>query len=373
MDIIGIICEYNPFHNGHAYHINKIKEMYPNSLIILVLNGYFLQRGEVSILTKEDKTKIALDNNIDIVVEHPFRYSSNSADIFAESAIKILNYLGCQKIIFGSESNDINLITKIANVQLKDNFNIKLKENLKTGINYPTALNKSIGIKVSSPNDLLGISYVKAIIKNKFNITPLTIKRTNNYHDTSSINKIISASNIRNKIKNNINIEQYTKYNYCLTNINEELLFNLIKYKIITEPNLNEYLTVDEGIEYRLKKVINNANNFEDLINLIKTKRYTYNRIRRMLFHILIGLKKENNSTIKLEYIKLLGFNEKGLKYINKIKKTIDIPLNRKISENYIAQKYELKTSLIYDLLTNQNTYHYEISNRPIIKKNIDS
>ncbi|MDD2409448.1 MAG: nucleotidyltransferase [Bacilli bacterium] len=369
MDIIGIICEYNPFHNGHAYHIKKIKEIYPNSLIILVLNGYFLQRGEVSILTKEDKTRIALDNNIDLIVEHPFRYSSNSADIFAESAIKILNYLGCQKIIFGSESNDINLITKIANIQLKNDFKVKIKENLKTGINYPTALNKSIGIKISNPNDLLAISYVKAIIKNKFNITPFTIKRTNNYHDTSSMNKIISASNIRNKIKNNIKVAKYTKYNFYFKNIDETLLFNLIKYKIITEPNLNEYLTVDEGIEYRLKKVINNANNLEDLIKLIKTKRYTYNRIRRMLFHILIGLKKENNSIINLEYIKLLGFNEKGLKYINKIKKTIDIPLSRKISKDYITQQYELKASLIYDLLTNQKTYTYEISNKPIIKK----
>ncbi|MDD4705626.1 MAG: nucleotidyltransferase [Bacilli bacterium] len=369
MDIVGIICEYNPFHNGHAYHIKKIKDMYPNSLIILVLNGYFMQRGEVSILTKEDKIKIALENNIDIVVEHPFKYSSNSADIFAESAIKILNYLGCQKVIFGSESNDINLITKIAKVQLKNDFKFKLIENLKTGINYPTALNKSIGINLNSPNDLLGISYIKAIIKNKFNIIPFTIKRTNNFHDTLSTNKIISANNIRDKIKNNHNVEKYTKYNFYFKNIDETILFNLIKYKIISEPNLNEYLTVDEGIEHRLKRVINNADNLENLIRLIKTKRYTYNRIRRMLFHILIGLKKENNNIVKLEYIKLLGFNEKGLKYINKIKKTIDIPLSRKISKDYISQQYELKSSLIYDLLTNQNTYAYEIANKPIIKK----
>ncbi len=369
MDIVGIICEYNPFHNGHAYHINKIKEMYPNSLIILVLNGYFMQRGEISILTKEDKIKIALENNIDIIVEHPFIYSSNSADIFAESAITILKYLGCQRIIFGSESNDIDLITKIASTQLKNNFKNKIKENLKSGVNYPTALSKAIGININAPNDLLGISYVKAILKNNFNITPQTIKRTNSYHDLLSKKEIISASNIRTKIKNNIKVDKYTKY-YDLFHLGDEkLLFDLIKHKIITENNLNTYLTVDEGIEYRLKKVINKVKNLEELINLVKTKRYTYNRIRRMLIHILIGLKKEDKNSINIEYIKLLGFNQEGLKYINKIKKTIDIPLKRKISKEYISEQYELKASLIYDLITNQKTYNFEISNKPIIKK----
>ncbi|MDD2208628.1 MAG: nucleotidyltransferase family protein, partial [Bacilli bacterium] len=165
MEIIGIICEYNPFHNGHSYHINKIKDLYPNSLIILVLNGYFLQRGEVSILSKEDKVKIALDNNVDLVIEHPFVYASNSADIFAESAVAILNQMGAQKLIFGSESNDIDYLTKSAQEQLNDKFNNKVKEYLKTGVNYPTALNKSLSTKLNSPNDLLGVAYIKAILK----------------------------------------------------------------------------------------------------------------------------------------------------------------------------------------------------------------
>lgn len=372
MDIIGIICEYNPFHNGHAYHIKRIKEIYPNSLIILVLNGYFLQRGEVSVLTKEDKTKIALDNNIDIVLEHPFIFSSNSADIFAESAVKILNYMGCNKLIFGSENNDINLITKIAKIQLEDNFNEKIKEHLKTGLNYPTALNKSIGINIDCPNDLLGISYVKAIIKNNFNILPITIKRTNDYHDVKSHDEIVSASNIRNKIKDNLNVDKYTKYSKYIKNIDENLLFNLLKYKIITDHNLNDYLTVDEGIEFRLKKYMKDVDNLEDFIKLIKTKRYTYNRIKRMFIHILIGLKKEDKNIVDIDYIKILGFNSIGLKYISKIKKEINILVDRKIPEDYIQQQYELKASLIYDLLTREKTHLFEISNKPIIK-NIDS
>ena len=249
MEKIGIICEYNPFHNGHKYHINKIKEMYPDSLIILVLNGYFLERGEISILTKEEKVKIALNNNIDIVVELPFVFGSQSADTFSESASLMLNYLGCNKLIFGSESNDIKLLTKIANKQLNEDIHNKIKSNLKSGLNYPTALNKTLEIDVNTPNDLLGISYIKAILKNKLKLEPITIKRTNNYHDIESNEDIISASNIREKIKNNQKVDKYTNYAQNIVLPNMELLFNLLKYKIITDANLNKYLTVDEGIE----------------------------------------------------------------------------------------------------------------------------
>ena len=165
MDIIGVITEYNPFHNGHIYHINKIKELYPNSIIILALNGYFLERGEISIMTKEEKTKMALDYGINLVVEIPFIYGSNSADTFAECGVRILDSLGVNKIVFGSESNDVSLLTEIAKNQLNDNFNKLLKTELKSGTNYPTALSKALNTSVSSPNDLLGISYIKAIIK----------------------------------------------------------------------------------------------------------------------------------------------------------------------------------------------------------------
>ena len=366
MEIIGIICEYNPFHNGHKYHINKIKEMYPESLIILVLNGYFLERGEVSILTKEDKTKIALDNSIDLVVELPFVFGSESADTFADISIQILNTLGGTHLIFGSESNDIKLLTEIAQKQLDTDFNSKVKDELKNGVNYPTALNKSLGININTPNDLLGISYIKSIIKNDYKIIPETIKRTNSYHDKTSNDLIVSASNIREKIKNNESITKYTNYESKIITFNEILLFNLLKYKILTDNNLSSYLTVDEGIENKLLKEINNVNSINELITKIKSKRYTYNRIQRMLIHILIGLTKNDRQNLKLEYIKVLGFNSKGQKYLKSIKS--DIPIQRKISKKFKAQEYELKASLIYDLLTNQNTYKFELSNEPIKK-----
>ena len=366
MDIIGIICEYNPFHNGHIYHIDRIKEMYPNSLIILALNGYFLERGEISILSKEEKINIALENRIDIVIEIPFVFGSESADTFAESATIMLNYLGCKKLIFGSESNDINLLTNIAKIQLDNKINKKIKDALDKGVNYPTALNKATGIDIKNPNDLLGISYIKSIIKNNLKIEPICIKRTNDYHDTLSNDKIISASNIREKIKNKENISKYTNYQKNITLPDEDLLFKLLKTKIITEHNLSTYLGVDEGIEHKIIKVINEVNNIDDLINKVKSKRYTYNRIRRMFIHILIGLTKNDRKLLYTEYVKLLGFNSKGQQYLKNINK--DILIARKIPNTYLAEQYELKAATIYELLTNKNVLIFEKSNKPIKK-----
>lgn len=369
MDIIGIIAEYNPFHNGHLYHLKKIKELYPNSLIILVLNGYFLERGEVSILTKEAKTKIALNNNIDIVIELPFAFGTQSADRFADAAITLLNNLHVQKIIFGSESNDIKTITQIAKKQLDESYDEDVKKYLSEGLNYPTALAKSLNIDFEFlPNDLLGISYIKAILKHNYSIEAITIKRTNDYHDTKSNEKIISASNIRNKLKQNISINDYLPP-ISLNNItcyNEELLFLLLKSKIITDKSLDKYLDVDEGIEYRLKEMILKSKTLEEYIQNIKTKRYTYNKIKRMLIHILIGLEKSLD--YNLDYIKILGFNTNGQSYLNSIKDDLKIPLN--INKDSIIYKYELKAALIYDLICNTNTSKFELSAKPIIIKN---
>lgn len=371
MDIIGIICEYNPFHNGHVYHLNKIREVYPNSLLILVLNGYFLQRGEISIISKEEKVKIALNYSIDLVVELPFIYGTQSADQFANAAITILNNFHVDKIIFGSECNDITLLTNLAKKQLDLTYSKSVKTFLDQGINYPTALAKATEIDFNySPNDLLAISYIKAIIKNNYQITPITIKRTNDYHDTTSNNSIISASNIRNKLKNKEDISNYIpNINNSIITINEEIYFKLLKAKIITCDNLDTYLDVDEGISSRLKKYITKANTIEEYISLIKTKRYTYNKLKRMFIHILIGLKKED-ANYKLDYIKILGFNKKGKQYINSIKKDINVPIT--INKDSLIYQYELISSSIYDLINNTNTYLFELSTKPINLSNLD-
>ena len=368
MEVIGIICEYNPFHNGHLYHLKKIKELYPDSLIVLVLNGYFLERGEISLISKKNKTEIALFYGVDLVVELPFVYGTQSADIFASKSIDILNKLNVKKIIFGSESNNIQNIKDIALLQLnnKEEFDQNVKFYLSNGENYPTAMAKALNVEFEfKPNDLLGISYVKRIMEKKYKIEPLTIKRTNDFLDISSNDFIVSASNIREKLRNNIDISPYLpkKSQNLLERIDEKLFFNLIKYKIITEHDLSIYLDVDEGIENRLKKAINEANNIQELIKKIKTKRYTYNKISRMLIHILIGLTKEDNKNMELNYIKILGFNSKGRDYLNKQK---DLKIS--IDKNSKIYQYELISASIYDLLTKQNNLDFELSTKPIIK-----
>ena len=185
MNIIGLIAEYNPLHNGHIYQIKEIKKMYPDSLIILCLGSYFTERGDIGILSKEEKIKISLEYGIDLVVELPIMYTVQSADIFAYQSIKILNALGIDTLIFGSESNNLNLLKELASKQDNIKYQEKVKEYLDKGCNYPSALAKALEVNFEfKANDLLGISYLKAINKINKNIDAQTIKRTNEYLDT---------------------------------------------------------------------------------------------------------------------------------------------------------------------------------------------
>lgn len=366
MEIIGIIAEYNPFHNGHLYHINMIKKMYPDSILIAILNGHFLQRGEISIISKYDKANIALLNGVDIVVSLPTIFGVQSADTFANAALKILNYLGVNKIVFGSECNDVKKLQKLANKMVNNNENKKIKEYLDMGYNYPTALSKVLNENFEYlPNDLLGICYIKSIIQNNYNITPVTIQRTNNYLDLTSNDDIISASNIRNKILNNEKIDKYipkniTKY---LKKVDNELYFNLLKIQIINH-DISNILDVDTNMFNLLKKVINNVNSTGELINKLKSKKYTYNRINRMLVHILLSVTKED-AKCEIDYLNIIGFNQKGKKYLNSIKKDLNISLKTNIKSK--CYYYEIKAALIYDMLTKSNEYKKELSNKPII------
>ena len=315
-----------------------------------------MERGEISYLTKEDKVRLSLDYNVDIVTELPSLYSCQSADTFAYQSIKILNELKINKLVFGSESNDINKLIDIANKQMSNSFDTKLKEELDKGISYPNALKNILNIKEELlPNDLLGIAYIKAINKINKEIEPISIKRTNDYHDITSNEDIISGENIRNRFINNEDISKYSPADN-LVNVDYDLYFKILKNKILTDKHLDEYIDVNEGIENRLTKYINESNNLKDYIELIKTKRYSYNKINRMLLHIVLGLRKEDN--IDTLNVRILGFNTNGKVYLNKIN----------YKENKHIKDIELKCSLIYDLLTNKNTYEYELKNIPIIK-----
>lgn len=365
MNSVGIICEYNPFHNGHLYHLNEVKKLFPNTPIILIMSGHFTQRGIPSIINKWEKTKLALDYGIDLVIELPFVFASQSADIFAKGSIELLKELKVSYLVFGSETNDVDTLINLAKIQINNpEYDQLVKSFLDKGYNYPTALSKALTkiskVDLNNPNDILGLAYIKEIIKQKAKIKPITIKRTVGFHSDSIIDNITSASNIRQKIYDNQNIEQLVPkpvYN-CLTQCSlhfTENYFPLLKYKIMIESNLEQYQTVDEGIENRIDKCIITSISTDQLVNSIKTKRYTYNKIMRMLTHILCSFTKQEAININNEYIRLLGFSKIGQTYLNKIKKDLHLPIitNYKPKFSHILD-IEIRATKVYASTLNE-------------------
>ena len=362
--IVGIIAEYNPFHNGHLYHIEKVKEMFPDSPIILVLGGNFTERGDISILDKWEKTAIAIKNGIDLVLELPFPFSCASADIFAKGSIDILNHLRVTDLVFGSESDDIEGIKKLVETELSNpDFDNLVQVYLRMGYNYPTSLSKALeditGDCFKLPNDILGISYVKAIYSNNYKITPHTIKRTNDYH-SKELDKmsISSATSIREALLDNKDIKNSVPsitYSYLKDKKIPKLddYFNLLKYKIISSNDLTIYNLVDSGIATKLKKEILNSYSFDELINKVKSKNLTYSRLSRTLIYILCDYTKDMAKEFKdIKYIRLLGFSNKGRDYLNRIKKYVDIPIISKFTrEKDKMLEYEYQITKIYSLV----------------------
>ena len=373
MHKIGIICEYNPFHNGHLYQIKKIKETYKDSLIIVCLSSCFMQRGEASILNKWDKTRLAIESRVDLVLELPFAFATQYQDIFAKGALTILNHLKIDTLVFGSECNDIELLNNLASIQLKDDgYNHLVKRYLDLGLNYPTSLSKALfditGVKLDKPNDLLALAYVKEIIKNNYDIEPFS------YHNSNLDSDIVSASTIRKLLKDGVNVNNYLPYNIYdyLSEIDEDKYFALLKYQIINNIDcLDKFQTVDEGIENRIIKYINMVNSKEELILKVKSKRYTYNKINRMFTHILTNFTKEDAKNLEIEYLRVLGFNTRGKNYLNKIKKDIDIPIiNKYIPNMYKCLDIEFRVSLIYSLILKDKGDDFlkrEYRNKPVI------
>ena len=369
---VGIIAEYNPFHNGHLYHLEKVKEMFPNSNLILVLIGNFTQRADPSVINKWDKTKLALNYGYDLVVELPGNIATSSAFYYAKGAIELLNKLNCDYLVFGSETNDVKLLENIVNIT-KDNieYENKIKSYLDKGYNYPKACSLALedisNIVIDKPNDVLALEYVRNIINTNCKIKPISIKRTNDYHEEEINKTITSATSIRknlsslNKIKNALPTDSLEMIN----NVSFEDLFKYIKYEIITNDNLSEILDVEDGIENKLKKEIFNVNNADELILKVKSKRYSYNKLKRMLLHILLKTKKNYDTSIK--YIRVLGLTNNGKNILKSIKKTCDVPIITKYKKEYDSLfKDDIKLSKLYSLITN---YEYKNDFKSSIKK----
>lgn len=373
MRVVGIVAEYNPFHYGHLYQIRKVKEMYPDSIIIAIISTNYTQRGGFSLINKWDKTRICLNYGIDMVVELPTLYTTQGADMFAYGAISILNMLHIDTLVFGMECDDVEYLIKAAKTQINNSkYDELVQKYLLTGVNYPTALGNAlkemIGYTTDKPNDLLAISYIKEIIKNNYKIEPVGIKRTNDYHGKEIKSSIVNASLIRDMLDKNMDVSKYVPIETykCLNMKNFDNGYLLLKYNISNNENrLFEYLTVDEGIENRILKYYKDCDNWCALVNLIKTRRYTYNKVNRMLMHILLNIKKIDND--REIYLRVLGFNDIGRNYLKQIKKDIDVINTCKQGINK-ALDIEINATYIYSLVTGDNSLiEREYKNKPII------
>lgn len=377
MKAIGIVVEYNPFHNGHLYHLNKAKELYPNHLVIAVMSGHFTQRGHPAIINKWARTQVALESGVDIVLELPYAFTCEHANLFAKGSIRTLANLGIEKLVFGSETNDIKRLTKLANIQVNNpEYDRIVKDLLDQGLNFATACSKALevveGSEVNVPNDILGLAYIKEIISSNFDIEPVCIKRTNDYHSEDLEDKIASATAVRKGLLEELDIKDFVPIQTYQQLMNHPLhftndYFEMLKYKIDTSSTkeLAAIHMVDEGLENRIKKAIDKSTTLDQFILEIKTKRYTYSRINRMLTHILVNYTKSDRSKVDdIEYSRILGINQSGRNYIKSIRDDAVYPIITKQSElDSFQLDLEHKVSKVYNHTTKEGLDKLEYQN----------
>lgn len=387
MKTVGIVSEYNPFHKGHQYHIEAAKEACHAEAAVCIMSGSFVQRGEPSMFDKWSRAEMAVSNGADLVLELPFVYACQPAEIFALGAVKILNATGIiNHLCFGSELGDIQYLYRIAEL-LSDEpkeFKQLLKKELEKGATYAHSISKAIeayaGITnetqqweeiLKTPNNVLGIEYIKALKKLKSSIEPVTVKRIeNNYNDADIAHSIASATAIRNEIKNfglsDKALQSLPPKSYeiikKLINIDKGPVFlqnfsDLILYKLrsISVEELNSFLNVREGLENRLKKQAAVSSDSEELISNLKTKRYTRTYLQRLLFHILLDLKREDIFSFKdinnPVYFRVLSFNDKGKFLLKQMKDSSVYPIITKAAD-YKASTTILDTMFRYDCMS---------------------
>ena len=392
-NVVGLIVEYNPFHNGHLHHIQEIDRLFEDNIKIAVMSGDYVQRGEPSLINKFEKTKIALSQGVDIVMELPAFYSTQSAEIFAKGSVNLLNKLSCNYIVFGSESNDLDKLKRIATISLTKEFELSLRGFLAEGFSYPTAFSKALFDEKLGSNDILALEYLRAINTINSKIEAYCIKREktgyyddekDNFSSATYIRKILLDCNEKkedklNKIKNLVPEFSYKilEENFgvfsCLSDF-----YDLIKYNIIKNySELKNIQDLEVGLENRLYKYSLENLSFEDFFDEVLTKRITISRLQRILLHSLFGLTKTITEKIKnkVPFVKILGFSERGQEYLNYLKKSENynerkiLTSNRNLKEILNEEGIELFNfnelcSQIYRVKSNYINIGY-----PIIKK----
>ncbi|SHJ95540.1 nucleotidyltransferase [Paramaledivibacter caminithermalis] len=392
MKVVGLITEYNPFHNGHKYHLEKSKEIVGATHSVAVMSGNFLQRGEPALFDKWERAKAAVKQGVDLVLELPVIFSCNSAEFFALGSTSLLNSLNIvDYLCFGSEDGELKNINLISDLLADEPSKFKklLKEYLDKGYTFPAARQKAIkdylGYNVdyidilNFPNNILGIEYVKSLKLLKSKIKPLTIKRIKaDYNSLEIRDNICSATAIRNMlqkdyedisiIKSVVPNESYKIIREAIKNNKGPIFIKdlekiiLYKLRISSIEHLKIIHDINEGLENRLKNGAILSTNYDELISYVKTKRYTMTRLQRIFIKAILDISKKDVKVLVKElgpqYIRVLGFNNKGADLLKKIKKVSCLPiitnLKRYKPENDYAKRMieiDIASTDIYSLL----------------------
>ena len=364
MKILGVILELNPPHNAHKYFIEKAKMQVQPDLTIAIISCNFAQRGEISIISKYEKTKAALNLGADLVIELPVFCTLNSAELFGYYAVKILNDFKITDLAFGVELDDLNLLKKTNEILESPSYNEKLKANLNHGYSYKKAAllafekstdNPILTENFNKPNNTLALKYLSAIDKINPKLQVNLIKRIGENEYSKNIGEYPSGSTIRNLISKGKDVSKFipAKYNFINYNQAYDNLFYLFKsFVLLEESPFKNTKHIKEGIENRIYKILKETFNYKGFISKMKTKRYSENYLQRLLLSVLLELENQDDY-----YLRVLGFNKKGEKHLSNIDKPI-ITSPKNINNKLL--NIELKASKLYALITNNDNYYQE-------------
>lgn len=369
MNIVGLITEYNPFHNGHLYHIQEAKRVAKADAAVVIMSGNFVQRGAPAIMPKHLRAKSALLSGADLVLELPVCFATGSAEFFAMGAIALLDSLGCvDSICFGSECGDSEILGKIAKILLEepDDYKKALQNALRKGMSFPQARQhalqgyfinnhfdaNALADVLSQPNNILGIEYMKALYQRNSSMKAYSIRRIGaGYHESELTEKYSSASAIRQSLaKDSLSESIYRQLPFAAQTIMKETFdmrypvyandFSLIlKYKLLqeTKKSLTSYMDVSEDLANRIINLRNDFQSFDEFCDALKTKDMTYARISRGLLHILLNIRTEHLENYKkngyCHYAHILGFRKSSAELLSLLKGTSKIPLLTKLTQ----------------------------------------
>lgn len=373
MKICGLITEYNPFHNGHVHHMEEARRVTGCDYLIVVMSGNYVQRGTPAVIDKYERTRMALNGGADLILELPVLFSTGSAEVFAAAAVSLMNQLGCvDTICFGSEIGEIEPLRQIARVLNEEPtaFREDLRLFLRSGMNYPaaraTALMELLADEIDdleeilqSPNNILGIEYLRALDRFQSSIVPYTIKRWKTEHDSTETNdNVASATTLRNMLYEEDGVERITpyvtpftarefalKFGFC-TPVRANDFSQLLQYKLMTEKDhLTDYLDFAPELKERVINILPEIYTFKEWAESLKTKSFTRTRINRALLHLLLNIRESDLKDYIDEdycmYMRILGFRREAIPLLSEIKQNTNLPMISKMADakNFLSPK----------------------------------